>query len=114
MRKMNWLLDNKCKGGYKCSILSCLGISKGAIQIIRDTTLADFRLFLLLAANNIDLSQVAVPAKVLAPAVGAAVPAAVAPVASMTQLVDPPKLTLRFPSFVTPERLIQNSIDRYF
>jgi len=67
------------------------------------------------AANNIDLSQVAVPAKVLSPAVGAAVPAAAgSPVVAMSQVVDPPKLTVRFPSFVTPEKLIQNSIDRYF
>ena len=33
-------------------------------------------------------------------------------VSSMSHLLDPPKLTVRFPSFVTQEKLIQNSIDR--
>ena len=30
----------------------------------------------------------------------------------MSQVADPPKLTVRFPSFVTQDKLIQNSIDR--
>ena len=81
------------------------------------------------AHNNIDLSQVSVPAKSSLAAVpatavaaaplqtfGAAAPAqavgAISPVSFMSQVVDAPKLTVRFPSFVTPDKLIENSIDR--
>ena len=93
------------------------------------------------AHNNIDLSQVSVPAKTSLSAVpatvdtaiaaaplktfgaaaplqtfGAAAPVqaagAVSPVSLMSHVVDAPKLTVRFPSFVTPDKLVENSIDR--
>ena len=78
------------------------------------------------AHNSIDLSQVTVPVKpaaasqpVAAPLQGHVIRQPVAsaqqrPVTSstMAQVVDAPKLNVRFPSFVTEEMLIKNSIDR--
>ena len=83
------------------------------------------------AHNNIDLSQVSVPAKSSIAAVPATAVSSVAapplqtfgaspvqavgsisPPSFMSQIVDAPKLTVRFPSFVTPDKLIENSIDR--